>query len=240
MKIPEEPTVNLIKVTNISNKTKEQPLRDFFNFCGKIKDLSLEPDGEDNQKALVLFETAKGAQTALLLSNALVDERHLDISLYFEDLSIDEKEKGEHVATSEQQDQESKPVSNIMTEILAAGYQLSDQVLAKGIAFDHKFGVREKVEHYYEQIRKNLQQLDQQYHVSEKATDVEQKIGFYEKQKQLTDLANEWFQSNPTGQKVSNLITLFAQQISDLNAEAKRIVGSRQNPPQQESQQANQ
>lgn len=181
-----------------------------------------------------------------------MDERHIDISLYFPDVTIEEKEKGEKMEAKtkttgeegetsttekekaakkeeeeEEEDQESKPVSSIMTEILAAGYQLGDQVLAKGIAFDHKFGVREKVEHYYEQIRQNLEQLDEKYHVSEKANDVvENKIGFYEKQKQLTDLASGWFQSNPTGQKVSNLITLFAQQISDLNAEAKRLAVS--------------
>lgn len=128
--------------------------------------------------------------------------------------------------TATGQDQDKKTVSNIMAELLSSGYALGDQVLAKGIEFDHQYGVRDTVQHYYDQIRHNLQQWDEQYHVSEKANEVEQRMGLQEKQKEVSEKAHEWLQNTPTGQKVSGLITQFSQQISDLHNEAKRLVVS--------------
>ncbi|KAI8335427.1 hypothetical protein BC941DRAFT_472080 [Chlamydoabsidia padenii] len=208
MQIPTEHTPNLVKVTNIGKNTNEQTLRDFFSFCGKIKDLELEPAG-DHQKALIMFESAKAAKTAELLSNALVEDNHIQVEPYFP--PQDEKTPTE--------EGDGKTVSNIMAELLSAGYALGDQVLAKGIAFDHQYGVRDTVQHYYDQIRQNLQQWDEQYHVSNKV-------------EQVSEKAQDWMQHNPTGQKVAGLITQFSQQISDLHNEAKRLVSVRQQQAQ--------
>lgn len=68
MTIPSEPTPNLVQVTNIGKETSQETLRDFFAYCGKIKDFELESAG-DQQKALILFESEKAAKTAELLSN---------------------------------------------------------------------------------------------------------------------------------------------------------------------------
>ncbi|ORZ10176.1 hypothetical protein BCR42DRAFT_381104 [Absidia repens] len=247
----DEPTPNLVKVTNISKDTKEATLRDFFAFCGKIKDFELESDG-DHQKALILFESPKAAKTAELLSNALVEDSHIQVDAYFQNTpSLDEKRgatpaeaaaaatadtSGSSEEKTEGGDhQNKKTVSNIMAELLSSGYVLGDQVLAKGIEFDHKFGVKDTVQHYYDQIRQNLHQWNEQYHVSDKASEMEQKMGLQQKQKEASDMAQNWLHNSPTGQKVSGLISQFSQQISDLNNEAKRLASVRQNEAQSNS-----
>jgi hypothetical protein len=111
-----------------------------------------------------------------------------------------------------------------MAELLSSGYILGDQVLAKGIDFDHRYGVREKVQRYFEQIRKNLQVWNEQYRVSDKASEMEQRMGLQQKQKDASDKAQDWLQNNPTGQKVSGLMSQFSQHITDLHNEARRLV----------------
>lgn len=271
-----EPTPNLVQVTNISKETTQETLRDFFAFCGKIKDFELESDG-NQQKALILFESAKAAKTAELLSNgkceskrtagtsdmsnhtsfsiALVEDNHIQVQAYFQnttngpdekhpdtstandsDISLvkeeaELKKKREDSASSSSpssptEDQDKKTVSNIMAELLSSGYILGDQVLAKGIDFDHRYGVREKVQRYFEQIRKNLQVWNEQYRVSDKASEMEQRMGLQQKQKDASDKAQDWLQNNPTGQKVSGLMAQFSQHITDLHNEARRLVVS--------------
>ncbi|KAI8337759.1 hypothetical protein BC941DRAFT_352471 [Chlamydoabsidia padenii] len=217
-----EPTPNLVQVTNISKETTQDTLRDFFAFCGKIKDFELETDG-DQQKALILFESTKAAKTAELLSNALVENNHIQVQGYFQNTGTSEQANTEKPPPSANA---SETVSNIMAEILSSGYILGDQVLAKGIDFDHRYGVREKVNRYFEQIRKNLQVWNEQYKVTEKASEMEQRMGLQQKQKVATDRAQDWLQNNPTGQKVSGLVTQFSQHITDLHNEARRLMVS--------------
>ncbi|KAI8100116.1 uncharacterized protein BX664DRAFT_322910 [Halteromyces radiatus] len=241
MKIPEQPTPNLVIVKNIGKDTSQVTLENFFAFCGKISDIELQEDG-DQQKALILFESSKAAKTAELLSNALVENNHIQVEPYFETtkekVSSSESEGTESKKEKqgeEEEEQTSKPVSNIMAELLASGYLLGDQVLAKGIEFDHKFGVREKVQHYFDQIRENLQQWNQQYHVSDRANEMEQRMGLQQKQKEASEKAQDWLQHSPAGQKVAGLVSQFSQQISDLHHEAIRLKLIKQGEAQSKS-----
>ncbi|ORX43846.1 hypothetical protein DM01DRAFT_1399457 [Hesseltinella vesiculosa] len=226
MEIPSEPTPNLIKVTNVNASTSEKSLRDFFLFCGRIKDMELKPDGDDSQAALILFENSKAASTATLLTDG--KKEIAPISGAPEkpiagEPTVEGEENRQQESTM-QADESAKPVSKVMAELMAAGYRLGDQVLAKGIEFDHKYGVRETVQKYFDQLRQNLHQLDQQYHLTEKTSDIEQKV--QEKQKLAADKAQDWLQNNPTGQKVGGLAKKFADQINELHGEAKRIIAS--------------
>lgn len=66
-----------VHVKNISHKTTEKQVRDFFSFCGKIRNLSVTPtsDAADApQSATVTFEKETAAKTALLLDNTTLDE----------------------------------------------------------------------------------------------------------------------------------------------------------------------
>ncbi|KAI8068320.1 hypothetical protein BC940DRAFT_299692 [Gongronella butleri] len=234
MQIPTEPTPDLVKVTDISGSTNEKSLRDFFAFCGKIKDVDLQPDGDNQKAALIMFETSKAADTAVLMSQAFLDGQPIQVAHYFTEFSIKEDQGKDGAPSASAEDKKSEApdekkaagdptqlVSKVMAEVMAGGYRLGDQVLAKGIEFDHKYGVRDTVQKYYEQLQQNAQKLDDQYHVRDKTGPLEEKV--QEQHKQATDRAQKWLQENPTGQKVADLITRFNTQITALHEEAKRI-----------------
>lgn len=63
--IPTEPTPKFIIVKNVAPGTTESMLTDFFSFCGKIENFSLNND----TTAFILFERASAAKTAILLNN---------------------------------------------------------------------------------------------------------------------------------------------------------------------------
>ncbi|CEG81992.1 hypothetical protein RMATCC62417_16124 [Rhizopus microsporus] len=72
--IPETPSPNYVIVKNISLQSTEQTVKEFFLFCGKIKEFELKIDQDDDkhQIALIHFERESAAKTATLLSNGNV------------------------------------------------------------------------------------------------------------------------------------------------------------------------
>lgn len=76
-------------VSNVSPSATEKTVSDFFSFCGRISQLFLRADanspaGEDPpvQCAVVVFESPAAAKTALLLTNALIIDRAVQVALY--------------------------------------------------------------------------------------------------------------------------------------------------------------
>jgi hypothetical protein len=61
-------------------------VRDFFEFCGTIEDLEMQAvpsaDGK-RQEALVLFANPMAAKTAILLTNAQLEDQPIQVSYYF-------------------------------------------------------------------------------------------------------------------------------------------------------------
>jgi RNA recognition motif-containing protein len=68
--IPQEPSTCLVLIKNISPETKEATIKDFFSFCGVIKEFEIKLDSTDEQHqiAIVYFEKESAAKTATLLS----------------------------------------------------------------------------------------------------------------------------------------------------------------------------
>ncbi|KAI9022148.1 hypothetical protein CLU79DRAFT_751397, partial [Phycomyces nitens] len=231
--LPSDPTPNIVLVKNIAPTTEEKTIHDFFLFCGKIKEFEIIKDGE-KQKALVWFERPSAAKTAILLSNASVDNVNILVEPYFESTDPSKAtDKDSPKDSPKDTDQESKPVSNVMAEILAAGYSLGDNILAKGLEFDTKTGFSARVQQYFNQLQANLQQLNQKYHVSDRAMDVEHKIGIQDKAMSAVGAAQATASEllhTPTGQKVQGFATQVADQIASLHAEAKRLANEKAKP----------
>lgn len=64
--------VSMSKITasNISLEVTQAQVKQFFSFCGRIEDISLEK-GANYQTAVITFERASAAKTALLLQDAV-------------------------------------------------------------------------------------------------------------------------------------------------------------------------
>ncbi|EFA86590.1 RNA-binding region RNP-1 domain-containing protein [Heterostelium album PN500] len=72
-----------VYVSNVSLKATPKTVSDFFSFCGKITELSLREDSTGSaQEAVVVFESESAAKTALLLTNALIVDKVIQVLQY--------------------------------------------------------------------------------------------------------------------------------------------------------------
>lgn len=223
--IPTEPTPTLVHVKNMSPKTSEKTAKDFFEFCGKIKSFEVKPsDDGQHQEGLILFERESAAKTAVLLSNALIDDSHIVVESYFPSTAEPSKDH-----TEDDHTQEAKPKSNIMAEILASGYVLTDNVVAKGIEFDSKYAFTQRIQDYLSKLTTTAQSLDEKYKVSNKATEVDNKYNIQQRTKTTTEAAQTKAQellNTETGQKVQGFADSIMKQVAAVHNEALRLAVS--------------
>lgn len=239
--VPAEPTAALIVVTNISAQATEKIVRDFFLFCGKIKSFEMQKsDTDDTKTALVLFERDSAAKTACVLSNALIVDSQITVKQYFDVPSVPASPTAAESAsaTGSQQDvrgaeplrQEEKPKASVVSEILAAGYGISEQIIERAKDLDTKYQVTGRFqtalnqakgaalaidEKYkiHENIQSTAKSLDTKFHVSEKAQMVEQTA------KSLAEQAL----ATPTGQRVASVVTQAQTKVQQVHGEARHI-----------------
>ena len=196
-------------------------------------------DDNQHQVALIHFERESAAKTATLLSNgkhliqsslgddfwqctlALIDQSHIIVSHYFES-SVPKEES----SLTEEKSQESKPKSRIVAEILANGYILQDQVVAKGLEYDSKYHLSTRLGGYLSALTSNVKQMDDKYRIWDKAIEIDSKFKIQEKVHHATQTAHTTAQAalhSPTGQKVHDLANQTLAQIAAVHYEAKKI-----------------
>ncbi|KAK6497476.1 hypothetical protein TWF481_011884 [Arthrobotrys musiformis] len=209
-----------VHVSNISSKTTEKEIRDFFSFCGKIKEFSSTPSSGDvdaTLTAVITFEQPSAARTALLLDNTQLSgvPIHVSAPASLSDL----QHEVEHQPELEHPRQEDKPRTAIFAEYLASGYHLGDQILQRGIEFDEKRGISSK-------FRKFLVDLDSKHKVTDKSRAMDESY-------QITNRANTGLNtvtryldealSTPTGQKIHKFYLDGKKQVIDIHNEAVRL-----------------
>ncbi|KAG1083772.1 hypothetical protein G6F42_022077 [Rhizopus arrhizus] len=230
--IPETPSPNYVLVKNIALESTEQTVKEFFLFCGKIKEFELKVDEEDekHQVALIHFERESAAKTAALLSNALIDESHIVAAPYF-DIPSTTADNERSVDSPEQHEtQEGKPKSRIAAEILANGYMLQDHVVAKGLEYDNKYNVSSRLTGFLSSLQSSAKQFDEKYRIWDKAVGIDQKYKIGEKVQTAAQTAQTKAQAalqTPTGQKVQDLANQTLAQIAAVHYEAKKIQGEK-------------
>jgi hypothetical protein len=220
--IPEQPIATLVVVKDISPASSEKTVKDFFLFCGKIKEFELQKDeSTGKQNALVLFDREPSAKTATLLTNALIDDSHITVEPYFKDAIF---VSGEELHSGGQED---KPKTEIIAEYLAAGYRLQDHVIANCIEYDQKYNVSETVKNYLLRLQEIVKQLDEKYKVTEtittKATEIDVKYSVQDKVK----ITAEQVQQHPVTQRVTGLAAETYNQVLAVHEEAKRIAADK-------------
>lgn len=88
---------------------------------------------------------------------ALIDESHISVSPYysssisFDDKTSDDGDDSSDISAS----QEAKLKTSIVAEILANGYILQDQVVAKGLEYDHQYHLSTKLSGYFATLQTN-------------------------------------------------------------------------------------
>ncbi|EZF17195.1 hypothetical protein H112_05474 [Trichophyton rubrum D6] len=215
-----------VHVANISSKTSEKEVRDFFSFCGKITSLSLTPssgDAEASQSATVTFEKETAAKTALLLDQTQLGPSAVKVTAA---PSIDElagaKATTAHGARDEANnhlEQEDKPRSRIVAEYLAHGYVISDQAIEKAISLDKTHGISAR----FNTVLKNF---DSKYHATDKARGIDESYGISDKATSGWRGLSSYFEKaldTPTGRKIRAFYLQSDKQVRDIHNEARRL-----------------
>lgn len=117
------------------------------------------------------FEKATAAKTALLLDNTQLGSTQVQVS----SASDAHHDDDHHVTSNTERDsdeitQEEKPRSRIVAEYLAQGYVIGDKAIQNAIDLDTKHGVSNR-------FLNTITNLNQKYHVEDKAKSVDQSYG---------------------------------------------------------------
>jgi hypothetical protein len=206
-----------VNVEGIDHQTSDKEIRDFFSFCGKIKDIRVTPSGsgpDATKLATVTFEKETAAKTALLLDNTQLGrvQVHVSASKELEQLA-DEKGEGDDIP------QEDKPRSRILAEYLAHGYHISDQVIARGIALDQQHGISNR-------FMKALGDFDGKYHATEKTRAMDDKYKVSKQAQSAWIGMSSYFDktmNTPTGQKLRAFYEQGQKQVMDVHNEARHL-----------------
>jgi len=217
-----------VNVSDIAPSTTQTQLHDFFTFCGGIASIDYQ---EKEHKATIAFEKPSAAKTALMLNGGSLDGSTLSVTSNV--VHPDEDHHHQHQHTSAHTfDQSDKPRAGIAAEYLARGYTLSDQVLEKAIAMDHKHGISTRFLNYFQSLDKSVGERalgrDQTISGKLQATvgSATQQARAMDEQKGISKIANDYYQSaitSPFGLKVKAFYTDTSKQVQDIHEEARRI-----------------
>jgi len=217
-------------VSNLAPSTTKEQLEHFFSFCGRISSIELE-GGE----AKVHFIKESAAKTAQMLNGGVLD--HSTISVTSNDTEAPKlaniKPISPSTTTAEEKhgdeiDQEDKPRTAIVAELLGSGYHLSDQVVHKAIETDSQYGISARFLPWFNSLTSKVTQTVQPQveKATQKVKEVDEKQGLSLKARASYIIGSKYYTAalnSPVGAKVQAFYTTAAKQVHDVHEEALRI-----------------
>jgi len=177
---PQQDDVNSVIVRNVA-PTVDPPthkvLADFFSFCGNIAALSVAPDDKDpggqSVMAIVTFESKAAARTAVLLNNALINERAIQVELAPAGFSLtsdaSSPQLSVHSVPSQdlpQQASGDRSQTSVVVSLLAKGYTLQKDALNSAPKFDEEHEISKRAGELADQAAQGIRNVDAQLGVS--------------------------------------------------------------------------
>ncbi|KAN0018944.1 hypothetical protein ACTFIU_002146 [Dictyostelium citrinum] len=183
-----------VYVSNISLKANTKTVSDFFSFCGRIVNLFLrnDPTGS-SQQAIVVFESDSAAKTALLLTNALIVDKVIQVVQFTPELEFDltqqtQQQQFNNISGEQQTQQQyvSQPQEDIVNRehnvpdnersktsviasIIAAGYSVGQDAAIKARQVDEEHMISLKLKVGAEAVKAKANEIDNNLHISESA-----------------------------------------------------------------------
>ncbi|QCD88873.1 binding partner of ACD11 1-like [Vigna unguiculata] len=172
-----------VKVSNISSGATEQDLREFLTFPGKIEHVEMQSDKGSSKVAYVTFSTPEGAETAVLLSGAVVCGQSLNIELA-NDYPLPSSTESP-IGNAESGESGMRKAEDVVSTMLAKGFILGKDALyraksfderhrltstasAKVASLDQKVGFTEKISAGTVIVNDKVKEMDEKFQVSEK------------------------------------------------------------------------
>lgn len=177
--------VRTVKVSNISSSATEQDLREFLTFPGKIDYIEVQSDNGNSKVAYVTFSSPEGAETAVLLSGAVVSGQSLTIDLASDYALPASAASATQTSNAESAESGLRKAEDVVTSMLAKGFilgkdalnraksiderhQLTSTATAKVASLDQKVGLSERISAGTVLVNDKVKEMDEKYQVSEK------------------------------------------------------------------------
>jgi len=174
--------VKTVKISNVSLIVSKKDVKEFFSFSGDIQYVEMRSETQESQVAYVTFKDSQGAETAMLLTGAVIADLRVSITpavnyqLPPEALALDSEHSFNGFSVKKAED-----VVNIM---VGRGYALGKDAMEKAKAFDDrhnlisnasatiaslddKMGLSEKLSIGTTVVNEKLRDIDERYQVRE-------------------------------------------------------------------------
>ncbi|XP_061340575.1 binding partner of ACD11 1-like [Gastrolobium bilobum] len=181
--------VRSVKVSNISSGVTQQELEEFLTFPGKIEYIEMQSDKGSSQVAYVTFSNPDGAETAVLLSGAVMAGQSITIALA-PDYALPASAASTLQTANETKNADTaesglRKAEDVVSSMLAKGFILGKDALnrakafdekhhftstatAKVVSLDQKVGISEKISAGTTLVNDKVKEMDEKLQVSEK------------------------------------------------------------------------
>lgn len=189
-------------VSNIAPGTSESTISEFFGFCGRIVNIRLE-EGEQTMTAYITFETANAANTSLLLANAMIADRAIQVVMdpaaaaaapqgeFPSYPNAEEEEAAGASLMGGQTRAEPNAATKAIAQLLATGAKLSDTAVAEARALDEKWQVSNKVSSGIDEVKGALSDFSERIGLTQKASETYQAISTKATETGIPDKASQ-------------------------------------------------
>jgi len=189
------PSVSKVTIAPTVEPPTHKVLTDFFSFCGNIAALSINPVDDTTVSAIVTFETEGAAKTAVLLNNALINDRAISVEIapigFVPPSSSVNSDQLPHNAVPPGERTEASVVQAMMD----SGYKLGTDALDTAKQWDAQTGVTQTLSSGIAVITAKVGEIDQSFQISNKAKafgdSVSTKVGEVNQEYQLSTKATE-------------------------------------------------
>jgi len=164
-----QPTENkTVLVTNINISKDEDPvetLSNFFSYCGTITNLYSEPSENGMFRAYITFEDVDSVKTALFVTGGNLNGQpiHIEVSPTSD---VPVQTQGIHNQPPPNTEDNTsheyiRSMTSIVSSLLAAGYSLSNDAIAKAKEFDDQHGIVDKLMVTKNIVQNKFEELDE-------------------------------------------------------------------------------
>eukprot|EP01121_Diplochlamys_sp_Union-15-3_P006120 TRINITY_DN16631_c0_g1_i1.p1 TRINITY_DN16631_c0_g1~~TRINITY_DN16631_c0_g1_i1.p1 ORF type:complete len:332 (+),score=71.86 TRINITY_DN16631_c0_g1_i1:57-998(+) len=181
-----------VLVSNLTLNTTASSLTEFFSFCGSIASIDITAVSVEEAQAIITFSNESASKTALLLHNALINDRPITVTLYdsnnvspssVSNNSISpippvntkddvplypnlEPEVNNYVTPTP-----NKPPS-IFASVLASAWALGQAAATKIKQVDEKYNITQNIKKGTDAVSEKLKNFESEHNLSKKAQDM--------------------------------------------------------------------
>ncbi|XP_062113296.1 binding partner of ACD11 1 [Humulus lupulus] len=177
--------IRTVKVSNISVAVSERDIREFFSFSGDLQYVEMQRESETTHIAYVTYRDSQGADTAILLSGAVIANLAVTIKPAENYILPPEALPSNTERDSALSSPAVKRAEDVVSSMLAKGFILGKDAVNKAKALDekhhlisnasatvasidNKIGLSEKLSMGKAVVNVKVREMDERYQVSEK------------------------------------------------------------------------